>query len=254
MSSVHRIEMIEEIKLRLGAGMVDVELDDAHYSAAVNIALRFYRQRSANAQLTSFIFMQVQKDVSEYTLPREVQEVREVLRNSPTGSSGSYFDPFSASYINSMYMLQNPNGAGIGTSSTGYLANYDLSVGLQKLTGRLFGRDVQFTWDSATKKIRFHRKFTYPEEIGLHVYMTRTEETLLDDPYARPWIEEMATSQCKMMLGQGRGKFQSYAGPQGGITLNGAELKQEAQAEIEKLLEELKNGIDSNMGLGFVIG
>jgi hypothetical protein len=250
----NRDEMIEQIQLRLGAGMVDVELDPQHYEAAVNISMRFYRQRSTNAQIEAFIFMEVQREVSTYTLPKEIQEVRDVLRNSTNGQAGTYFEPFSANFVNNIYMLQNPGGSGLGGSGTGALASYDFAASLQKLTGRMFGREVKFTWDSSTKKITFQRKFNANEEIGLHVYMARDEESLLEDYYARPWIEDMATAQCKMMLGQGRGKFQSYAGPQGGITLNGAELKQEAQAEMDKLMEDLKNGIDGSMGFGLVIG
>lgn len=250
----NREELIEELSLSLGAGMVDVELDPEHYNLAVNIATRFYRQRSTNAQIAAFIFMQVQPEVSTYTLPKEIQEVREVLRNSTNGMAGAYFEPFSAGFMNQIFLLQNPSGQSVGGSGSGYLASYDFATSLQKLTGRMFGRDVQFTWDTAAKKITFHRRFPAHEEIGLHVYMARPEESLLEDAYARPWIQDMALAQCKMMLGQGRGKFQSLAGPQGGVTLNGAELKQEAQAEIDKLMEELKNGLDGSMGLGFVIG
>ncbi len=251
----HRSEMIDEIKLRLGAGMVDVELDPEHYQAAVNIAVRFYRARSTNAQIEAFAFMEVEREVATYTLPEEIQEVRVVYRNSMSGMAGAYFDPFGAAFTNNIFMIQSAGTqGGGGGGGTGFLATYDFAVSLQKLTGRMFGRDVQFTWDGASKRITFHRKFASNEEIGLHVYMSRAEEMLLKDHYARPWIEEMALAQCKMMLGQGRGKWSSLAGPQGGITLNGAELKQEAAAEIEKLMQELKDGYDGSMGYGLTIG
>lgn len=253
MTQTKRAEMIEDIKLRLGAGMVDVELDPEHYETAVRIAVRYYRQRSTNAQIEAFVFLEVQKDVSSYTLPQEIQEVRDVYRNNLGGGmAGAYFDPFGASFANNIYMIQNPGQ--LSTGGSGFLATYDFAVGFQKLTARMFGREVQYTWDNATKRINFHRKFASNEEIGLHVYLARDEENLLTDDYARIWIEDMAMAQAKMMLGQGRGKFQSLAGPQGGITLNGAELKTEAQADIERLLTELKDGVEASMGYGFVIG
>ena len=253
MSQTHRHEMIEEIKLRLGAGMVDVELDPEHYDAAVNIALRFYRQRSTNAQIEGFAFLEVEREVSSYTLPKEIQEVRMVYRNNLGGGmAGAHFDPFGASFTNNIYMIQNPGM--LSTGGSGMLATYDFAVGLQKLTGRMFGRELQFTWDGATKRINFHRKFTAKEEIGLHVYISRDEEALFEDHYSRPWIEDMATAQCRMMLGEGRGKFQSLAGPQGGISMNGADLITRAEAEIEKLLQELKDGVEASMGYGFTIG
>lgn len=253
-SGTHRAEMMDEMKRRLGSSMVDVELDPEDYDVAINIAVRYYRQRSTNAQIEAFAFLEVQQDVPTYTLPSDVQEVRAVYRNNlgATGMAGAAVDPFSLSFANNIYMIQNPGN--ISTGGPGVLATYDLAVSFQKLAGRMFGRDVMFTWDGATKRITFHRRFTSQEEIGLHVYMSRAEEALFVDHYARPWIEDMATAQAKAMLGQGRGKFSSLAGPQGGITLNGAELKQEAATEITTLLQELKDGIDGSSGYGFVIG
>ena len=42
-------EITKDIELRLGGGMVDVELDSAHYDLAINQSLRKYRQRSSRA-------------------------------------------------------------------------------------------------------------------------------------------------------------------------------------------------------------
>ncbi len=253
-TGTHRAEMMEEIKRRLGSSMVDVELDPEDYDVAINIAVRYYRQRSTNAQIEAFAFLEIQQDVPTYSLPQEVQEVRAVYRNNlgATGMAGAAVDPFSLSFTNNIYMIQNPGN--ISTGGPGVLATYDLAMGFQKLTGKMFGRDVMFTWDGATKRITFHRRFMAKEEIGLHVYVSRHEEALFVDHYARPWIEDMASAQAKAMLGQGRGKFSSLAGPQGGITLNGAELKQEAATEITALLEELKMGVEASMGYGFTIG
>jgi hypothetical protein len=253
-TGTHRSEMMDEIRIRLGASMVDVELDPADYDVAINMALRYYRQRSTNAQIEAFAFLQVQQDIPAYTLPADVQEVRAVYRNNlgSAATSGPGLEPFSASFMNNIYMIQNPGN--ISTGGSGVLATYDLAMGFQKLTGKMFGRDVLYTWDGGTKRITFHRRFMSGEEIGLHVYMTRPEEVLFVDHYARPWLEDMATAQAKAMLGQGRGKFSSLAGPQGGITLNGAELKSEAATEIATLLQELKDGIDATMGYSFTIG
>ena len=254
-SGTHRAEMMEEIKLRLGHQMVDIELDPEHYDASINISLRYYRQRSTNAMMEAFAFLEIQNDVASYTLPSDVQEVRAVYRNNlgGTGQAGPGLDPFGQAFTNNIFMIQN-NPGGMSTSGVGNFATYDLSMGFQKLAGKMFGRDVLYTWDGGTKRIMFHRKFLSGEEVGLHVYMTRPEEILFNDHYARPWIEDMATAQAKAMLGQGRGKFSALAGPQGGITLNGAELKAESAQEITTLLQELKDGVEASMGYSFTIG
>lgn len=248
-----REEMIEELEIRLGGGMVDVELDPKHYSLAVTMAMRRYRQRSNNALQEAFVMLMVSEGESLYTLPAEIQEVRTVYRSGMgVGNASAAIDPFGAAFVNSIYMVQNPSGMQGGGAGT--LALYDFAMQHQKLVGRMFGRDIQFTWNTSTKKINFHRHFRGSEELALHVYTTQPEEVLLNDPYARPWLQDYSLAVCKLMLGEGRGKWGSMAGPQGGITLNGDALKNEATAEMERLDLELKNGVDSSGGYGFLLG
>jgi GTPase involved in cell partitioning and DNA repair len=57
-----------------------------------------------------------------------------------------------------------------------------------------------------------------------------------------------------MMLGQAREKFSQIAGPQGGSALNGAAMKTEAQAEMDKLMEDLKTSVSGGLGYTWIIG
>jgi hypothetical protein len=124
----------------------------------------------------------------------------------------------------------------------------------QELAGRMFGRDVMYTYDPVSKRLSLQRRFTAAEEICVHCYLIRPEDILLQDPYAKPWLRDYAIAQCKLIMGEARSKFSSIAGPQGGITLNGDALKQEAQAELERLENEILQNIDQQEGLGFIIG
>jgi hypothetical protein len=56
------------------------------------------------------------------------------------------------------------------------------------------------------------------------------------------------------MLGEARSKFSTIAGPQGGTTLNGSELKSEAQQEMEKLDNELATSVPGGGGYTWLIG
>lgn len=234
--------------------MVDIELDPGHYDLAVDIALDVYRQRSQNAVEESFLFLDVQPDTAVYTLPQEVQEVRDIYRRNATGTTGGgagSFDPFSVAFTSSLYMLGNSSAGGGGQMS---LATYELGMQYQKLLGRMFGRDIQFNWNPATKKLFIQRRFESAEEIALQVYNTKPEAVLLADPYARPWLRSYVTAQCKLMLGEAYSKFSGLAGPQGGITLKGDALKGEGQTEIEKLEKEIFDIVDGHSGYGFLIG
>jgi hypothetical protein len=56
------------------------------------------------------------------------------------------------------------------------------------------------------------------------------------------------------MLGEARGKFNTIASPQGGTSLNGAELKTQGQAEMEKLEADIGNYAEGGTPHSFVIG
>jgi hypothetical protein len=92
------------------------------------------------------------------------------------------------------------------------------------------------------------------ESVLLQVYNYKPDIMLLSDPYVYPWLQEYALAQCKMMLGQGRGKYTNIAGPQGGTQLNGAALLAEAKEEMAKLEEDLKHYVDGSTPLTMVIG
>ena len=65
-------EVFDYVELSLGGGMVDVELDPAHYESALNTALTKFRQRSDNSIEESYMFLTTVIDENDYTLPHEV--------------------------------------------------------------------------------------------------------------------------------------------------------------------------------------
>jgi hypothetical protein len=248
-----RTEFFQDIQLRLGSGIIDIELDPPHYDFALRRSLQRYRQASTNSTEEAFIFLDVQPDTSQYTLPPEVQEVRAVYRRGIGGTSGgAAVDPFSLAFTNNIYMIQNPGG--LNSGGVGTLATYDFAMQYQSLVGRMFGRDIMFTWDASTKKLMLERNITATEQVALHVYTVRPEAVLLNDPYARIWLFDYTLAQCKLIMAEARGKFGTIAGPQGGISLNADALKTEANAEIERLDKELRDFLDSHTGAPFIIG
>ena len=84
-----RQELITDIRNILGDGMVDVELDPKHYEQGIDLAVDRYRQKSGNSTEEAYIFLQLQQDVNEYTLAKEVIEVKEIYRRSVAGSLGT---------------------------------------------------------------------------------------------------------------------------------------------------------------------
>ena len=243
-----RDNVIKEIELRLGGGMVDVELDSAHYDIAIDYALRKYKQRSSNSVTETFLPLQIAASQQLYQLPLNVISVRDVIKSyqgSLTSGVGVDFEPFSAVYLSNM-MLQ-----GQGFSD---LMSYEAYAHRRELIARMFGAYVTFTFNASDKTIMLHRKFNHAEDVFLWCFVERTEDELLTDTFGGPWIIDYAFARAKFMLGEARSKFATIAGPQGGTSLNGDNLKSEAAADMEKLEQDLILYVEGGTPMGFIIG
>ena len=65
----------------------------------------------------------------------------------------------------------------------------------------------------------------------------KLDPTDFTDKYNDMWLKKYATALCKYQWGENLSKFQGIQLP-GGVTLDGQQLKQEAQEEIQRLEEE----------------
>jgi len=243
-----RVVLMKQIELSLGAQMVDVELDVEHLNQAITISIQKLRQRSDGANLEKDIFLHITRDITEYTLPDEVQEVRRLYRRGVGAytNGGVNFDPVDAAFAN-IYLLQ-PN-------RSGGLATWDFYNQFLETTERVFASQYNFTWDVNNKLLTILRKPRGDEEVVVRVYARKSEDDVINDPYAGPWVRSYATALAKYALGEARDKFPSgFPGPNGNVMLNGATLKQEAQAEIEKLEKQLHELVTSSDGYAFIVG
>jgi len=243
-------EIYDYVHTFLGGGMIDVELDPIHYETALTKALTRFRQRSDNSVEESYVFLTTVEDQNEYTLPNEIVEVRKIFRRSigsrsGGGDGGTLFEPFNMAYTNT-YLLSSSNMGG--------LATYEMFAGYQELVGRMFGSFIEFKWNTTTKKLTMLQRSRTEEDLLLYCYNYRPDSQLLDDYLAKQWLKDYTLAACKYMLGEARSKFATIAGPQGGSTLNGDSLKAEAQAEMDKLEEEVKTQITGGVGYSFLIG
>ena len=261
-SDLKRSEITDYVRMRLGDGIVDVELENEHYNMAINQALIKYRQRAQNSTEESYCFLDLLPEVQEYILPKEIMAVRGAFRRgigSVTGTTASQFEPFASGFLNT-YMLQ--------AGRVGGLTNYELFVDYQKLTMKMFGGFLNYTFNPTTKKLTIVRKMPHGyggstgrdnnqnpyESVLLWIYNQKPDQMIMSDTYAFPWIQEYSYSFSKMLLGQAYSKFSTIAGPQGGASLNGAAMIAEAKEEMTKLEEDIKQYVDGGQPLTWVTG
>ena len=241
--------LFEYVRLQLGSQIIDIELDPAHFEAAYQKTIGTYRQRANNAYEESYSFMQLVNQQNIYTLPQEVQSVRQIFKRTfgiASGPMGSNFDPFSQAQMN-VYL--------INFNQSGGLATYDFYSQYVELAARMFGGFLNYTWNPVTKKLQIIRD---PKATGEHVllwtYNLKPEVNLLQDFQIVQWIRDYMVANCKMIIGEAREKFSQIAGPQSGGSLNGTAMKTEAQTAMDAKIEELKMYVDGSAPLSWIIG
>jgi len=236
-------------RTRLGDGMIEVELDPKHYEVALITAVDKYKQRSESSVEESYGFLELLEDTNVYTLPDEVTNVRQIFRRTVGGANategGTFFDPFELAYTN-VYLLQS--------GRIGGLATYEMFAGYQELVGRMFGGYINFYYDTVTRKLEIVRRQRNVETVLLWLYNNKPDGILLQDRYAKPWLRDYTLAICKTMLGEARGKFATIAGPQGGTSLNGDQVKADGQQEMERLEASINNYEVGQTPMSFVIG
>jgi len=241
--------LFKNIALRLGDGIIDIELDPQHYEAAFNYAIKLYRQRAQNATVESYTLMTVIKNVDTYTLPQEFINVRCLYRRTvglETGPSSTAFDPFSSAILNTYLLNYN---------YTGGMATYDFYAGYVELAARMFGGYVTYTFNPVTKVLKVVRDFKGTgERILIWADIQRPVVELLQDPGAGVWIGDFVLATCKVIIGEAREKFASIAGPGGGTSLNGTAMKAEGKALQESLIEDLRKYQDGSQPLTWIQG
>lgn len=242
-------DVFDYVALRLGDGIIDLELDPAHYEVAFQHAIGMYRQRAQNSTEESYAWVELQENVSEYTLPSEITHVRQIYRRTMGSAGGPFstsFDPFSSATLN-VYLLN--------FTYSGGLATYELYSEYVELAQRMFGAFMNYTFNPVTKQLRIIRNPKGDGEvILLWTYNDKPEAMLLQDNHTGQWIKDYTYSASKQIIGEAREKFASISGPQGGTALNGSQLKAEAQAEMAELIEDLRNFVDGSQPLTWVIG
>jgi hypothetical protein len=241
--------LFENLRLRLGGDIIDLELDPDHYEAAYDYAIKLYRQRAQNATVESYTLMRVEKNVEIYTLPTEFINVRALFRRTvglETGPSSTSFDPFSSAILNTYLLNYN---------YTGGLATYDFYAGYVELAARMFGGYVTYTFNPVTKALRVVRDFKGSgERILIWADIQRPEVELIQDPGAGVWIGDFILAVLKGIIGEAREKFGSIAGPSGGTSLNGTAMKAESKADQERLLDDLRKYQDASQPLTWIQG
>ncbi len=225
-----------EANVLLGGGTdgVDIDLSDEDYTICFNRALEEFRGLSTRSVYESYGFLAATANVQIYRVHRAIDNVVAVYRKRALfDSNNSGFDYFSQIAAGMIYPGSQPGGyMGIAT--------YDFALQYEETLNRLFARDFRFTFRPEINTIVLLQvPRSSNEVIVMRCMVLKTIQELLNDHWARLWLQKYTIAMGKSILANKWGKFPQLPGAQGGVQLNWQKYAQESQLEIKELREQI---------------
>lgn len=232
---------------KLGAPVIQINLDKSQVSDAVNDALQMFWEYHRDGSQDAFFAYQVkQEDIDNgyIKFPGDIDDVIEIIPGPPIESIGNWATP---QWQMAQAMLV-PKAALVSIRLIDYVA---MQQRLSDITSVLNVRK-NFVYKKWQRRLYPQFSYAVDEVLAFRCYQNidpESEDNL--EAWNDMWLKAYATAQVKRRWAEVLKKARGIRLP-GGIELDGDSMFSEAEAEIEKLEQELRTGqqfpIDFMMG------
>lgn len=231
-----RQTLIDYCLRKLGAPVIEINVDDDQVSDRVDEALQFYQEYHSDAVIRTYLKHQItaQNVTNKYVdIPDRLLFVSRIfpMTNNSSSSSGMWSARYQM-HLNDVYDLQY----------AGALVNYEMTRQfLEMLDMQLNGvPPVRFNrhMNRLFIDVDFGRTIIEGDYIMIDAYTTIDPDTYTDI-YNDIFLKKYTTALIKRQWGANLIKFEGIQLP-GGVTMNGRQIWDDANAEIEKLEEEME--------------
>lgn len=233
---------------KCGAPVININIEENQLQDCIDDALQFWQDHNADATERTYLVVQLTQEMMDnqyIPLPDNIFSVQKVFPINASGfSSGDYL--FNLEYhirAQDVYqMAQSPNLSSFFVTRQ-YIAEID----------NMFNFAPQFTFNIHTNRVYLQTdwgRYTVGSYILIECY------AILDmDSYSKLWgsvsLRELAAAMVKKQWGSNLSKFDQIRLP-GGVTLNGWQIVQQAEMEIEKIKQDYI--VKYSEPLGFIVG
>ena len=223
----------KEANIALGGDSIELDLSDADYRFSFNRALQEFRGLSTRSFNESMGFLELTPNVQIYRVHRAIDNVTMIYRKRALfESNNTGFDYFSQIAAGMIYPGSQPGGyMGIAT--------YDFALQYEETLNRLFARDFRFRFRPEIQTIVFDQLPRSHEMVVMRCMVLKNITELMDDHWARLWLQKYTVAMLKSILGNKWGKFPQLPGAQGGVQINWQKFATESVAEIKELREQI---------------
>ena len=236
-----RIELKDYCLRKLGFPVIDINVDDDQLEDRIDDALQLFREFHFDGTEMAWLAQKVtqsQINNKKIQLSDNIIGISKVLPLSSVHASSTSSAGFNIFDIN--YQLRLNDFYNLTSSSYTYyviarehLAMLDLIV-----TG-----NVPYTYNKITNELFIAMNWEGKVDAGDYIVM---EAIRIVDPdeyagvFNNTWVQEYTTQLFKKQWGSNLTKYDNYVLP-GGLVINGAKIYADADAEIARLEEKLRD-------------
>ena len=253
-----RDEFTDYCLRRLGAPVVEINIDDEQIEDIVDESLQWFREHHPDGTRRCYISHQVTQTeldqqyldlgTDEYGTGGEFITIVRMLPINTVSQTTNFFDIKYQMMLNDITDLNN---------YAGDIAYYEqMQQHLSLLDMKLSGQP-EITFSRQENRVYFYlnkEKLSAGDYVVFEGYKFRTPTSTGSDfnsLWNHAWLKEHCTALLKKQWGQNLLKFDGMTLP-GGVTISGRQIYEDAQTDLERLMQKFRE--EEDVGPVFFIG
>ena len=243
-----RQELIDYALRRLGAPVIEINIDEDQLEDRIDDALQFYQEYHSDATMRVYLKHQITADDITNKYISLNDNILNVKRVFPIGDSQSSINMFSVKYqlhLNDIYDL----------SYIGDLMYYEMvQQYVSLLDMKLNGSGEHIRWNRHMNQLHLDVNWETDIKVGNYIIveaMRIVDPSTHTEVYNDMFLKQYATALIKQQWGSNLIKFEGMQLP-GGVTLNGRQIFDDATQEISQIREQMQSNYE--MPVDFYVG
>jgi len=230
-----RQQFKDYILRRLGAPVIDINVDDEQVEDRIDDALLKFRDYHYDGTEHVYLPYQVTAEdrVNKYvTLPEGIIGVTRIFDINDSYNAMNLFNIRYQLHLNELFNISSVS-----------VTPYVVAMRHIEFLEEVFVGKKPIRFNRHMDKLHIDMKWDEDVQVGQYIIIDcyRTvDPDVYTDVWNDPWLKQYATALVKRQWGENLKKFEGMNLP-GGLTFNGQKIWEEAREEIEKLDNEVIN-------------
>lgn len=229
-----RQDLIDYCLRKLGAPVVEINVDEDQIEDRVDEAIQFYQEYHSDAIADDYFKLVITAEDVEngfITVPEELTVIKRVLPITDSQMSSGMFNAQYQMMLNDVYMLRGGLSEGI--------AQYTQTMSYINMITDMFNGVQQSRFNRHTNQLNLIDT-ELVEGMTIIIDGSKTiDPDAYTDVYNDMFLKRYLTQLIKKQWGTNMMKFDGMQLP-GGVTINGRQMYDDAIAEIDKIEEEMQ--------------